>query len=210
MILNKEKIYIFDDLVESDQQTEWINHFYARNGFPWYYNKCNCEDITIDKVSDIDDRIYEGPLFTHMFVTDTNITSDRHLTSFQILEPLLKHINHNALIIRAKANLQTKLLCQDGKLFTTPHIDDEEQPYGDNVWVAIYYVNDSDGKTYIFNETKHSKLDSPFTIKQTVEPKAGRFVLFHMDYWHSGDYPHMSDVRILINYNLKLENVEHE
>ena len=73
-------------------------------------------------------------------------------------------------------------------------------------FTAIYYVNDSDGDTLIFNE----KTMDPFlngeelSIKKRIKNKKGRFVMFNQDYLHTGMFPIKSDYRIVINFNFKI------
>jgi hypothetical protein len=91
-----------------------------------------------------------------------------------------------------------------------PHIDSFFPHY-----VAIYYVNDSDGDTIIFNETNDSydsgdadinKIKTgPFTIKRRVTPKKGKVLIFEGKYYHTSSWPIVNKCRSVININL--ENV---
>ena len=73
-------------------------------------------------------------------------------------------------------------------------------------FTAIYYLNDSDGDTIIFNE----KTMDPFlngeelSIKKRINNKKGRFVMFNQDYLHAGMLPINSDYRVVINFNFKI------
>lgn len=64
---------------------------------------------------------------------------------------------------------------------------------------CIYYVNDSDGDTLIFNERRES---SEYTIAKSVTPKKNRMVVFDGDLYHTGHSPKEHRNRILINSNL--------
>lgn len=66
--------------------------------------------------------------------------------------------------------------------------------------VLLYYVNDSDGDTFIFDQKRGEEFDS-FTIKQRVTPKQGRAVLFNGAYFHSSSNPIDSVNRLAINFN---------
>jgi len=77
----------------------------------------------------------------------------------------------------------------------------------------IYYLNDSDGDTYIFNETNDQfsvEYDrdvvskNSFTIKQTISPKKGRIVIFPGQYYHASSYPKKSIFRSVLNVNLSM------
>lgn len=113
-------------------------------------------------------------------------------------------------ISRCKVNLQTRALEKDKNKFNHPHVDvkpdDDKQRF-----TAIYYVNDSDGHTYFFNEDhifaeKLENLDK-LTLIEKVSPKAGRLVVFPHNLVHAGSHPIESDHRIVINYNFHAENL---
>ncbi len=73
-------------------------------------------------------------------------------------------------------------------------------------WTAIYYVNESDGDTVIFNEKTHLPLlnEEELSIKKRVKNKKGRFVMFNQDYLHAGMPPIDSAYRVVINFNFKI------
>ena len=96
---------------------------------------------------------------------------------------------------RIKANFQSKFL-SDPDCYNTPHYDNLNEHL-----VIIYYVNDSDGDTFIFENDKY-----PLKIKKRVSPKAGRFVIFNGNHFHAGIHPKSNDYRIVINFNLMKNN----
>ena len=71
--------------------------------------------------------------------------------------------------------------------------------------VFLYYVNDSDGDTIIYNYKSKSPTDIPFfeDVKEQkrVKPKQGRVVIFDGMYWHTAEQP-TKDVRCIINFNI--------
>jgi hypothetical protein len=85
----------------------------------------------------------------------------------------------------------------------------------------IYYINDSDGDTLIFNDenNKHLKnikqfmnndnfLDfKNFELNKCISPKKGRVVVFDGNLWHYGKYPTKGE-RNIININLVIESVK--
>jgi hypothetical protein len=73
--------------------------------------------------------------------------------------------------------------------------------------VCLYYVNDSDGDTFIFDKTSK---DTPLLLKTTklevikkVTPKKGRVVLFNGNRYHSSSGPTKA-VRCIINFNISI------
>jgi len=77
-------------------------------------------------------------------------------------------------------------------------------------YTAIYYANDSDGDTFIFNESYLEKIEdiSKLTIKKRVSPKKGRVVLFPANTLHAGSFPTEHEDRMVINYNVNLTPLE--
>lgn len=103
--------------------------------------------------------------------------------------------------IRQKLNmLGQNSSIKEGK-YNTPHIDNKFW----NSYSMIYYVNDSDGDTVIFNEVsdeENTKKPEKLTIKKTITPKKNRAVLFRGNYFHTSTNPTINDKRIVINVNL--------
>ena len=100
-------------------------------------------------------------------------------------------------LLRIQCNLMyqnpSKTFTKDS--FNAAHTD---QTYPHKV--LLYYVNDSDGDTFIFNEKRGEEFDK-LTIKQRVTPKQGRAVFFDGDYLHSSSNPLNSFKRQAINFN---------
>jgi len=73
---------------------------------------------------------------------------------------------------------------------------------------TIYYFNDSDGDTIIYNEKSDYKNmvvtgedASKFTVKRTISPQKNRLVVFDGNYFHTGNSPTQHSNRILLNSN---------
>lgn len=89
-----------------------------------------------------------------------------------------------------------------------PHVD------GGSKWTMIYYINDSDGDTILFNENvsffnqyedsgyiDYGRLvPKEYTILTRVQPKQGRILLFKGDQYHAGNPPIKNLSRGIINY----------
>jgi hypothetical protein len=61
--------------------------------------------------------------------------------------------------------------------------------------VVIYYVNDSDGDTFVF--------DDDGKIIKRVSPKKGRFFMFDGRLKHAGSHPYDNTMRVVINFNVE-------
>jgi hypothetical protein len=110
-------------------------------------------------------------------------------------------------LIRIQANLLYRHVSPHYKegMWTTAHVD---QQYNHNV--LLYYINDSDGDTVLFNEKRGDEFDH-FTELERVKPKAGSAILFDGRYFHSASNPINNNKRLVINFNFTLkDNVDGE
>ena len=75
-----------------------------------------------------------------------------------------------------------------------PH---QDQPEHRDTWIFLYYVNDSDGDTIIFDGEPPN-----VEIRQRITPKANSGVFFSNKYWHASSNPISPNRRVNINFNL--------
>jgi hypothetical protein len=97
-------------------------------------------------------------------------------------------------ILRIKANILNKTDKQDH--IHPPHVD-MTTPH----MVLLYYVNDSDGDTIIFNEKHSSQQDPILTVDKAITPKAGAGIVFDGLTYHSSSSPKNTKERIVLNIN---------
>lgn len=94
-----------------------------------------------------------------------------------------------------RVRLDMTVLHKEGYIHP-PHID-VTPPHV----AAIVYVNETDGPTVIYDHK--GQFGGPFPdqmeIKQTIDPKPGRLVVFDGSYVHTGYSPRAHQSRILIN-----------
>lgn len=192
-------IEVYDNILPKSVQDE-IESAFEDSYFPWYLGKSNNSTVPVDlskKWSDKNTREYLQ--FTHMFTDEKGqINSDR----FHLVDTVIKHYinytNTHMEVLRVKANLQTQCNFSKEDFYNTPHTD-----YGpkmkEKYYVLLYYINDSDGDTYIFDKLS----DNSYKIIEQVSPKKGRFLLFDGDLFHSGRHPIHAEKRMLININHK-------
>jgi hypothetical protein len=86
-----------------------------------------------------------------------------------------------------------------------PHVDFYQPHY-----TALYYVNDSDGDTIIFNETFDDVTaemsaaytrERRFTVARRTSPKKGRMIGFEGRHYHASMHPTTSASRIAIAFS---------
>jgi len=184
---------ILDGLVNEEEQDNF-ERLVTSNDFAWFLLNTSVDNNTFEKYKNNFPNIIESPQLTHIFYHLVNdigeINSDFYQYAFNLFNPLMTHFQRMDLeVFRIKANLQMN--CSNNTLdnHTTPHIDNDVRKH----YVAIYYVNESDGDTILFNED--------YSIKVKVKPKKGRFVVFDGSTLHTGSNPIDTDKRIVVNYN---------
>ena len=106
-------------------------------------------------------------------------------------------------ILDARSFLMFPLHDKVRKEYDNVHVD---RP--DDHWACLYYVNDSDGDTVLFKQTKQDMktLDdyknTKFEVLQRVTPKKGRAVLFNGNRYHSSTAP-TEGVRCILNFDFR-------
>lgn len=101
-------------------------------------------------------------------------------------------------ILRIKSNILTK---GSSYFYHAPHIDTDVPHY-----VLLYYINDSDGDTYFFDNFWKDGVvptENDFIEKTRVSPKMGRAALFDGHQYHSSSSPINSPYRSVINIVFK-------
>lgn len=98
-------------------------------------------------------------------------------------------------LFRAKLNIKFNHTHSNSLKINPPHIDNN---YIRPFFIAIYYVNDSDGNTIIYEGENINNL----TPIKEIEPKKGRLILFDGRRYHSASHPINSKKRIIMNYNI--------
>ena len=162
----------------------------------------------------IKNTLLDNAEFPWTFVNDVSIKNNKHQR-----RPGFKHIFRNtnlveSIINKADLKLKTKSKVLEvrsflqlpleekfrGKGIDTPHLDRYEPHL-----VILYYVNDSDGETVIYNYKSKDENDIPYfeDVKELkrITPKQGRIVVFDGRYWHTAEQP-TNNIRCIININI--------
>ena len=86
-----------------------------------------------------------------------------------------------------------------GGMRCDPHVDSPHSHVA-----TIFYMNDSDGNTVIFNERFEGSPEideSKLTVQKEIEPKANRLLIFDGHYIHTGHVPAHHNNRVILNSN---------
>jgi hypothetical protein len=185
-------IEVIDNFVNSIMM-EQIEHTISQEKFGWDYCKYGTQIEYNRKYQFKDANTIDRPQFVHNINTefDNDIFIRKYL--LHCMEDYFGR-NFSDRLIRAKINMLTKDSEYGVNNYHIPHVDDR----GD-IETVIYYVNDSDGDTFVFNEKPDESL-TEITIKDRISPVRGRLVLFDSSYLHASSSPVISSERIIINF----------
>ena len=193
----KDKILVFDDIIDLEYQERIRNILIGEKTFegyffPWYFTK----DVTrqMDKDSQKRSAFFHGYVISNDDNTIGTIDSVFHDLFVSLIENACNKINRkNVSIIKGRSFLQLPINFK-GEREDTPHVD-----IVGNHFVILYYVCDSDGDTIIYNEQVKS---DRYTVQKRITPKQGRVVLFDGSYYHTAEQP-LNNIRCVVNYDLK-------
>jgi DNA-directed RNA polymerase len=144
-------------------------------------------------------NIVDNGQFTHAILDDGHVFS----SDVGLLVPILYMFADKAgIVVKDILRIRINLMVQDKSFtynnFNFPHTDVIPSK------VFLYYVNDSDGDTILFNETisgKGEPLPSQFNIVKRIPPKAGTGVFFDGARFHASSNPANHKTRYVINFN---------
>jgi hypothetical protein len=163
--------------------------------FPWFLQRGTswAEDAETAYLSEWDDGIQ----LVHTFVMDGSINS-------AYMGPLLDAMQWPRILAACSAperisRMKANLMLRDSGCSThnAPHVD-----LGVDHTVILYYVNDSDGDTVIFDRTRETGMDRGASIIQRESPRAGDFLVFDGRHYHASSAPRESKRRAVINFTL--------
>ncbi len=177
---------------------------------PWYF----LDNITFSGKK-FDDKILTTNYgFNHTFVSiERNEVMPIHTLFFPIISCALEKLK---LPYDTNRFYGGRLFLQlpDGNpnRHNNPHID-REQPH----WVFLYYVNESDGDTILFDKTTldispseynlrmkqnnfNSYIESAFKVSERITPKKGTCIIFDGARYHASSSPTVNK-RCVVNIN---------
>ena len=195
-ILQGKTHLVIDNLV-ADSFANKIQSDLCNPFFPWYLSRTllTVKSNEFEKAKQDYDNIQEYLAFIHVFFSNddgnTICNSESAHLAEDLFRAILEKLNLNTgEILRVKANFQTQHRSKINGTHNTPHVDNETPHY-----TGIYYVNDCDGDTFLFDGTKEIA---------KISPKKGRIVIFDGKTLHAGSHPYLSDFRMVINFNFKV------
>ena len=181
-----------------------LEQLLCRSGdFLWQYN-ASTNDLNAPEIMNRDARSYDADQFVHAFYQQ----GERRLAFFDLVFPMFYFMEDKtgvelAAVERMKANLLVQKHIEEGR-YNAPHIDIAERGHKS----LLYYVKDSDGDTFLFNETQQdttraaqsARDGKALTIRRRVSPRKGQAVLFNSNIWHASSHPRENATRVVLNF----------
>ena len=185
-------IKILDNIITKEEQEDFKNTLHGAK-FNWFY---------IPDVTKLDNKQQQRPCLTHMYMKNGHINSVWYDYVKKISDNVNKKLKKKLRPVQVRSFLQLSLNKKflGKEKIDTPHID-LDIPHT----VYLYYVNDCDGDTVLYNYKSKDKKDIPIfeDIKELkrITPKQGRVVVFDGRYWHTAEQP-TKGTRTIVNFDM--------
>jgi len=165
---------------------DYLENYLTSNDFQWHFLK----DVTTEQSNNV-------PGFHHTPFKD-GVPNSIHYDSILFLSHYIRNtLNLDNLVLhRVRYGMNIKSSTQ--LEYNTPHLDFPDD-FPHKHYTALYYVNNSDGDTFIFNEKKRSK---NYSVLEKISPEKGKMCIFDGEHFHASSCPKKSNYRIVITLNL--------
>jgi hypothetical protein len=189
-------IKIIEDVILKEDANK-LEQFLLSDEVPWYFK----QNIDFEHIEDATPQNYG---FVHVVYQYGKSISSLNAPCQEILKNICDKsgLSLNE-VIRIKINLNP--YCGEERFDLRPHTDILDQT---NYISAIYYVNDSDGNTILYDVLKDSNTDdqsiiqnkSVLPIAVSQPPIKNTAIVFNGNRYHSGNTPLHHKTRININF----------
>ena len=190
-------INVFDDLLD-DAYFNYLQKCIEEYPFQWIYSPDTTYENTLE---------YGSFGFSHLLLnlrksplSHQNFESRYYPHFAGLICAMEKYTGNYNIPIRSRVDM---LLYNPDIYQHGPHIDcDWESDYV----TTIFYMNESDGETLIFDkfyDGTHKSLSKEINlpVKKRIEPKENRLVVFDGALYHTGHSPSTHKNRIVVNSN---------
>jgi hypothetical protein len=207
----KDEILLIDNIVPKSLQDSIITRVQGDQHFPWFllHRIGHPDHYGIGTTPDyVDPNITDDVGFFHM-AFDGGSYSPHYDFFKSILDFFTDKTGIEVKeILRIRLRYTHKGQGHTAFKYAAPHVDfNTNSPYN----TLIYYVDDSDGDTIIFNkifntneEIYNPALADPLPELLRITPKKGTGLFFNGHRYHSGNYPVEYSSRIIINFDFEI------
>jgi hypothetical protein len=188
---------VLENLLPEDYFNEMYTHVNS-NEFPWFLIQ---NTVTYDKQTLLftDNNTRESRFFVHGLFKD-GIVSSQWLKLFEPMFHIIKdRIGQGFTLQRIKVNFMYKDKDFPLHCYNTAHVDVTPDRSSKDFKTVLFYLNDSDGDTFFFNENARDGVPEKLTIQHRQSPKHNMAVMFDSSQYHASSPPRITDYRISIN-----------
>lgn len=203
-----DEVIFLEDFIPQRLQDD-VEKLFLSNFTPWYTDGdvWGKEYIDLDKTVLDNKNIIDSTGFHHMVYYDQKPLSEHFLVCNSILYFLEMKMNIKIKdILRIRARLTTQTQQHNYSSYCGPHVDF----LGENDYYSfVYYVHDTDGDTFVFDETVDKISNNPGSLSdpkilKRFTPKKGSAIFFTGDIFHAGNCPIKEKLRVVLNYDIKI------
>jgi hypothetical protein len=188
---------IFDNFIPDYHQESIKKAIYAMR---WMYNP-NISGVSGEPTFHEDIKLcsFQGGFSGNIFDLSQQ-NNDPFLMGLciPIIEKMMQVTNQEFSVERIRAGM---FINSKENGIHSPHVD-----YYRPHHTILYYVNDSDGDTFLFNEkaeeNKQASYPNSLSIMKKISPKMGRVVIFDGLTFHSSSPPQIHNDRLALNINV--------
>ncbi len=186
---------------------ENLEYQLSQPSISWSYNY---ESTLTDKT---DPRLFvvdENTIKPHQFIHSVYNLGEVHDSNLYLMCNILLQLACNELKIsikelhRIKCNILTKDVRFTLNNYGITHVDVGDINTDDSYKTLLYYVNTSDGDTFLFNEHATENTNTKLSIKERSSPEIGKAIYFNSNQFHASSNPVINNSRFVINYTFKI------
>ncbi len=172
--------------------------------FPWFANHEHYNNTNTYSLG-----------FTHLALNDgpdlpKGSTASNHLQLLLPIWYMMGDVLGKDLgkLLRLRCGLLVPSNASDSMVDNAEPVDGGDEPHLDFFcphWTGLYYVNDSNGDTSVYNETQPS---DNYTVLTTSTPKKGKMFIFNGKHYHSSKKPTSGYSRCVLTFNFTTEQYD--
>jgi hypothetical protein len=197
-------VKVIDDVIDT-QTSNFILNEVHRLYYSYKLKTTVRKEVDILGNSYTDEHIHDNGQFCSVIMIDGKV-NDSNSEFAELLKPIIEaatsHLSEHVKVIgvdRVKVNLILKQPDLPDFHYNVPHKDFPDFPETKH-YSMVYYCNDSDGDTFLFEEFHSPLIPDKLNIHKRVTPKQNRAVLFESNRWHCSSNPISSKNRFVINF----------
>lgn len=179
-----------------DSVKERMKRIFLRDEFQWYYNSSTVRIIPGNKGAFLDDNTKESIQFTHSLYANSRFESE----FVEYVQKIMRALEEKeGVVCTTLIEAKCILIPQDNSFgvdqYHPPHVDSKDP--NDYTYTLVYYVNDCDGDTFVFNEDYGDEFEN-LTVAHRQTPTEGCALLFKSNTYHASSSPVNTSSRVVI------------